>query len=70
MPLSGLPSTLAVITTGKVSASAIARKAHDARNLATIASHAFTGMVSSSSIVPERRSSDHTRMPTAGTSTR
>jgi hypothetical protein len=40
----------------------MARNAQDARNA--------TGIVSSSSIVPERRSSDHRRMPTAGTSTR
>ena len=70
MPLSGVPRTLTVMTIGKVSASAIARKAHEARNLARIASQAFTGIVRSSSMVPERRSSDQTRMPTAGTSTR
>jgi len=32
-----------------------------------IACQVVTGIVSSSSIVPSRRSSDHSRMPTAGT---
>jgi len=59
-----------VSTVGKVSASATARKIQLARNLATIACQVATGIVSSSSIVPERRSSAQTRMPTAGTSTR
>src|SRR3954469_463912 len=70
MPLSGSPRMLTVITAGKVSKSATARKIQLARNLATIACHGATGSVSSSSIVPERRSSAHTRIPTAGTSTR
>src|SRR6185295_18949989 len=70
MPLSGVPSRLTVITAGKVSTSATARNAQEARNLATIACHGAIGIVSSSSIVPERRSSAQTRMPTAGTSTR
>ena len=61
---------ITVITAGKVSASATARKIQLARNLATIAYQVATGMVSSSSIVPERRSSAHRRMPTAGASTR
>src|SRR3989442_15420243 len=60
----------AVMTAGNVSASATARNAHEARNLATIACQGVIGMVSSSSSVPERRSSAHTRMPTAGTRTR
>ena len=36
----------------------------------SVFAQAFTGIVRSSSMVPERRSSDQTRMPTAGTSTR
>src|SRR3989475_5032372 len=60
----------AVMTVGKVSARATARNAHEARNLATIACQGVIGMVSSSSSVPERRSSAHSRMPTAGTRTR
>ena len=43
-PLSGSPSQLTVMTPGKVSASASARKSHDARNLPTIACHAVIGM--------------------------
>src|SRR6185436_17504201 len=70
MPLSGSPSRLTVTQVGKVSASASARKIHEAWNFATIACQGATGSVSSSSIVPERRSSAHTRMPTAGTSTK
>jgi hypothetical protein len=58
------------MTAGKVSASATPMKIHDARNLATIACQGATGIVSRSSSVPERRSSAHRRMPTAGTSTR
>ena len=53
--------------TGNVSASATVRKSHDARNFPTIACHGVIGMVSSNSIVPSRRSSDHIRIPTAGT---
>src|SRR5439155_3982662 len=60
----------AVMAAGNVSARATARNAHEARNLATIACQGVIGMVSSSSSVPERRSSAHTRMPTAGTRTR
>src|SRR6267378_6830779 len=60
----------AVMTVGKVSARATARNAHEARNLAMIACQGVIGMVSSSSSVPERRSSAHSRMPTAGTRTR
>ena len=69
-PLSGLPSQLTVIHTGKVSASASVRNSHDARNLPTIACQVVTGIVSNSSIVPSRRSSDHSRMPAAGTRNR
>ena len=43
------------------------RKSHEARNLPTIACQVVIGKVSSSSIVPLRRSSDHSRIPTAGT---
>jgi len=70
MPLSGLPSTFAVITTGKVSTSAMPRKTQEARNFPRIASQGVIGMVSRSSMVPARRSSAHSRMPTAGTRTR
>src|SRR5713226_6765477 len=49
---------------------AVVRIAHEARNLAMIACQGVIGMVSSSSSVPERRSSAHSRMPTAGTRTR
>jgi hypothetical protein len=45
-------------------------KAHAARNLPTTACHIVTGKVSSNSIVPLLRSSDHRRMPTAGTRNR
>src|SRR3954463_3956155 len=55
MPLSGSPRMLTVMTAGKVSTSATARKIQLARNLATIACQVATGSVSSSSIVPERR---------------
>src|SRR4029079_13727000 len=70
MPLSGSPRMFTVITAGNVRRSATARKIQLATNLATIACQGATGSVSSSSIVPERRSSAHTRMPTAGTSTK
>src|SRR5882762_5580281 len=46
----------AVMTVGKVSASATARNAHEARNLAMIACQGVIALVSSSSSVPERRS--------------
>ena len=69
-PLSGSPSQLTVSTTGKVSARPMARNSQEERNLPTIASHGLIGIVSRNSIVPERRSSDHRRMPIAGTSTR
>ena len=69
-PLSGLPSQFTVSQIGKVSTRAMARKIHEARNLPRIACHGVTGNVSSSSIVPIRRSSDHSRMPTAGTRNR
>ena len=69
-PLSGLPSQLTVSQIGNVSTMAMARKIHEARNLPRIACHGVTGNVSSSSIVPLRRSSDHSRMPTAGTRNR
>src|SRR6476646_4115379 len=69
MPLSGSPRMFTVMIAGKVRRSATARKIQLARNLATIACQVATGMVSRSSIVPERRSSAQTRMPTAGTST-
>ena len=52
---------------GKVRNSANARNSHEARNFPTIACHAVIGMVSSSSMVPSRRSSDHNLIPTAGT---
>ena len=68
--MSGSPSQLAVATIGKESASATTRNSHEARNLPTIACQAATGIVSRSSIVPSRRSSDHRRIPAAGTRNR
>src|SRR2546426_2589169 len=46
------------------------RNSHEARNLPTIACQAAIGIVSKSSIVPSRRSSDHRRIPAAGTRNR
>src|SRR5262252_6873151 len=69
-PLSGSPSQFTVSHTGNVSTKAIAMNTHDARNLPTIACHGVTGNVSNNSTVPLRRSSDHRRMPTAGTRNR
>src|SRR3978361_138910 len=69
-PLSGLPSQLTVSQTGNVSASARIRNNHEARNLPTIACQVVIGIVSSNSSVPRRRSSDHSRMPAAGTRNR
>src|SRR5258706_9817285 len=69
-PLSGSPSQLTVTTMGKESASATIRNSHEARNLPTIACQPATGIVSNSSIVPSRRSSDHRRIPAAGTRNR
>ena len=43
------------------------RKTHDAKNLPIMACHTVTGKVSSNSMVPRRRSSDQSRIPTAGT---
>src|SRR6266404_3093206 len=52
---------------GKVRNSASAKNSHEARNFPTMACQAVIGMVNSSSRVPCRRSSDHNRIPTAGT---
>ena len=51
---------------GKVSASASAATSHAARNLPITTWKVDTGSVISSSIVPVRRSSAHSRMATAG----
>jgi hypothetical protein len=51
---------------GKVSASAMPMNSHAARNLPVTACHNVTGWVSSNSMLPLRRSSDHRRMDTAG----
>jgi hypothetical protein len=53
---------------GKLSRIASARNAQAARNLPSTASSVVIGSVKSSSMVPERFSSDQSRMPTAGTS--
>src|SRR5271166_2098219 len=58
------------MTNGKVSSKAMAQNAQAARNLPSTACHCVTGSVSSSSIVPSRRSSAHRRMVIAGTSSR
>ena len=58
------------VTLSAHGASAMARKAQEARYMPRIACQVVTGMVSSSSSVPARRSSDQRRMPAAGTSTR
>ena len=55
-----------VIQTGKVSASAIPTNTQAAKNLPSTACHSVTGCVSSSSMVPLRRSSAHRRIDTAG----
>src|SRR3546814_5849740 len=48
----------------------MATNAHAARNLPSTACHWVTGKVSSSSMVPVRRSSAHRRIDTAGTRNR
>src|SRR5271166_4771866 len=58
------------MTNGKVSSKAMAQNAQAARNLPSTACHCVTGSVSSSSMVPSRRSSAHRRMVIAGTSSR
>ncbi len=58
------------MTKGKVSTSAMAQKTHAARNLPTTAWPWVIGSVSSSSIVPSRRSSAQSRMVIAGISSR
>ena len=68
--MSGLPSTLTVIHIGNVSSSATPMNPQAARNLPRIASHGEIGSVISSSMVPDLRSSAHSRMATAGTSSR
>ena len=52
---------------GKVSRRAISRKSQLARNFPRMACHGVTGIVKRSSTVPERSSSDQSRIPTAGT---
>ena len=61
---------LTVIHIGKVRTSATPMKAQAARNLPRIASQGEIGSVISSSMVPDLRSSAHSRMATAGTSSR
>ena len=70
MPLSGEPRILTVIQIGTVSSNATPMNAQAARNLPMMASHAVIGSVISSSIVPDLRSSAHSRMAMAGTSIR
>ena len=55
-----------VIQMGNVSASAMPTNTQAARNLPSTACHSVTGCVSSSSMLPLRRSSAHRRMDTAG----
>src|SRR5581483_6853187 len=57
---------LTVIHSGNVSASATAAKTQAARNLPSTASHGVTGSVSSSSTVPDFRSSAQSRIEIAG----
>ena len=66
--MSGSPSQLTVIQIGKVSDSARPMKAHAAKNLPSTACHSVTGWVSNNSRVPDLRSSAHSPMATAGTS--
>ena len=68
--MSGEPSTLTVIQNGKVSAMAAVQKAQAARNLPSTACQVAMGKVSSSSMVPRRRSSAQRRMVSAGTKSR
>ena len=56
-----------VIAIGKLRRTARARNAHPARNLPITASSVVTGSVNRSSAVPDRFSSDQSRMPTDGT---
>jgi hypothetical protein len=56
-----------VIAIGKLRTTASARNAHPARNLPTTASSVVTGSVKRSSAVPDRFSSDQSRIPTEGT---
>ena len=58
------------MTNGKVSTSAMAQNAQAARNLPITAWVCVIGSVSSISMVPSRRSSAHSRMVIAGTSSR
>ena len=58
------------MTNGKVSSSAMAQNAQAARNFPSTASVWVIGSVSSSSMVPSRRSSAQRRMVMAGTSSR
>ena len=61
---------LTVIQTGKVSTSAKAKNSQEAKNFPTIACQGVIGIVSRSSMVPMRRSSDQSLIPTAGTRNR
>src|SRR5215469_11550716 len=56
--------------TGNVSVRQSPRNAHDAKNFPTIACQMVTGLVSNSSMVPTRRSSAQSRIPTHGTKKR
>ncbi len=58
------------MTNGNVSSSAMAQNAQAARNFPNTAWVCVIGSVSSSSIVPSRRSSAQSRMVIAGTSSR
>ena len=69
-PLSGSPNKFTVIHIGKVKARAIPVKHHAAKNFPATASHMVTGSVIRSSMVPDFRSSAHSRMANAGISTK
>ena len=60
---------LTVIQSGIVSSNATAAIVHAARNLPSTSDHVGAGNVSSSSIAPERVSSAHSRIETAGRNT-
>ena len=69
-PVSGLPKKWTVQIIGKVSRSEIPMNSHAAENFANTVVVNLTGKVKSNSAVPERLSSAHSRIPTAGTKKR
>ena len=69
-PWSGSPSQARLSHSGKDSSSAETATPQAAANLASTVCQGGTGSASSSSMVPERNSSDQARIDSAGTSSR